>query len=629
MILVPFSVLSKSFPINGTFNAVLRLQGFMDLRHMASFPFMSHAIAHFRSHPEEFATIEELSSDLLFENIREAAMVRIRCALHREEIPIDFHSPEECREEILSYVLCRILIAAAGDTHLIRWYSLAEAVRARRLLEEAPLFWVMEMAADIGFSIQPHDAEHVQIGFVEFIRYSSSLKSFDWKLANQPLHKGMILLKKSKLIRLIQEALKQKFEEEVFQMKVPDTMKQLFPSQMGEITGITSKMKESYDNQLAKVVIPRRFPPCIHNLISMTRSGENVSHSGRFAMTAFLLHIGMTVDEIVDLFRVSPDFREDLARYQVEHISGEVSGTDYDSMACKTMVTYGLCVGKDRLCVKISHPLSYYEARNDDALPGAERRVRRALSASTEIARVLKVPIRTIKDKVNTWFNEVAVIEAPVILEGLIPALQKGPATGKEGDEVIDTGSQGNGLGHTGESLSAPSDAGNGKPISGSISDVPGGGKLASSDAGTGNQISDSISDVPGEGKLTVSDAGTDHPRSGKLGSVRGTSKPYTRFDDCRSDERAVFSVSVARAWLNGMKVIHPGTMETTYLIGTTGLVEDARGRTIRLLPVLDFEHGQMIRDFQKTGKILEFEGQILSVNGRPFMHVINVQVKI
>lgn len=556
-------------------------------------------------------------------------MVRIRCAIHREEIPIDFHSPEECREEILSYVLCRILIAAAGDTHLIRWYSLAEAVRARRLLEEAPLSWVMEMAADIGFTIQPHDAEHVQIGFVEFIRYSSSLKSFDWKLANQPLHKGMILLKKRKLIRLIQEALKQKFEEEVFQMKVPDTMKQLFPSQMGEITGITSKMKESYDNQLAKVVIPRRFPPCIHNLISLTRSGENVSHSGRFAMTAFLLHIGMTVDEIVDLFRVSPDFREDLARYQVEHISGEVSGTDYDSMACKTMVTYGLCVGKDRLCAKISHPLSYYEARNDDALPEAERRVRRALSASTEIARVLKVPIRTIKERVNTWFSEVAVIEGPEILEGLIPANQDGSSMGRVGNGDNEARSQGNGQGDASETMSTASKSGTGNQTSDSSFDVIREGRVAVSDADTGDQTAGVSSPMPGGGKLAVSDAGTDHPGSGKSGSLPGSSKPYTRFDDCRSDERAVFSVSVARAWLNGMKVIHPGTMETTYLIGTTGLVEDARGRTIRLLPVLDFEHGQMIRDFQKTGKILEFEGQILTVNGRPFLHVINVQVNI
>lgn len=34
----------------------------------------------------------------------------------------------------------------------------------------------------------------------------------------------------------------------------------------------------------------------------------NLAHSMRFAMTSFLLNVGMSVDEILNLFNISPDF---------------------------------------------------------------------------------------------------------------------------------------------------------------------------------------------------------------------------------------------------------------------------------------------------------------------------------
>ncbi len=56
---------------------------------------------------------------------------------------------------------------------------------------------------------------------------------------------------------------------------------------------------------------------------------------------------------------MAPDFREDLTRYQVEHITG-AGGTEYTSPSCKTMITYGNCYGKDKFCEFVSHPLTYY-----------------------------------------------------------------------------------------------------------------------------------------------------------------------------------------------------------------------------------------------------------------------------
>ena len=602
----------------------------MDLYRMASFPFLSESIAFMKAHPGDFASITELAEDILYEGVRELAMGRVHAVLRREEIPRDFHSPEECREEVLSYILSRILIGAVGDPHLIRWYSLAESVRAQKLLSDRTVDDALDIAADIGITGEPHDDDHIELGFIPYITYSSSLKSYDWKLANQSLKEGNVILSKDRFIRILLEALKAKFERELSAMTVPEHIRELFKSQLEEISGITTEMKEAYDDHVAKVVIPWRFPPCVHHLLGMTQKGENVSHSGRFAMTSFFLHIGMTVDEIIDLFKVSPDFREDLARYQVEHIHGDISGTDYDSMACKTMVTYALCTGKDRLCEKIVHPLGYYEARNDDCLPQEQRRLRRALSASSEIARTLKVPVRELQKSVMEWFAEKAVIMMPEVGKGLSTTTSP---TQTDGDD---------------------SDGGGEEPIDGKVQETSGAGSVVAPGQPSPPPSlppspplpplppTSSLSSLPTSPPLpplSPTSSPPSPPTSPSLPPLPPTTSPLppspplldlqrpSGLFNGKEADPSLFRLKVIRAWLHGIKVLHPGTMETVYYVGTTGIVDDHTGRAIRLLPILDFEHGQILRDFQKTGRELDVGGQIYTVRGRQFLHVFHVEV--
>ena len=70
----------------------------------------------------------------------------------------------------------------------------------------------------------------------------------------------------------------------------------------------------------------------------------------------------MDVEGIIGLFQVSPDFDEERTRYQVMHIHG-ATGTVYKSPSCASMLTYGNCIGKEKLCERISHPLGYYSKK--------------------------------------------------------------------------------------------------------------------------------------------------------------------------------------------------------------------------------------------------------------------------
>jgi len=68
------------------------------------------------------------------------------------------------------------------------------------------------------------------------------------------------------------------------------------------------------------------------------------------------------VDQVVQMFNVSPDFNEEMTHYQVDHIAGS-TGTSYKPPSCTTMITYGNCYNKDEICRDVGHPLSYYRKK--------------------------------------------------------------------------------------------------------------------------------------------------------------------------------------------------------------------------------------------------------------------------
>ena len=103
----------------------------------------------------------------------------------------------------------------------------------------------------------------------------------------------------------------------------------------------------------------------MYNLLASIQNHENVPHSGRFAIVTFLHHIGLSNEEIYKVFGDVPDFAADVTRYQIEHITGTTSATEYSTPECATMKSYGLCPGGDLLCHQpwMRHPLTYYRRK--------------------------------------------------------------------------------------------------------------------------------------------------------------------------------------------------------------------------------------------------------------------------
>jgi DNA primase large subunit len=108
-------------------------------------------------------------------------------------------------------------------------------------------------------------------------------------------------------------------------------------------------------------VEPNAFPPCIKSLKNAISKGHHLSHIGRFTLTTFFINIGMTAEDVIDLFRSLSDFDERLTRYQVEHIAGgKGSGIKYTPPTCSTLQTHRVCGDRNEGCRRVKHPLAYY-----------------------------------------------------------------------------------------------------------------------------------------------------------------------------------------------------------------------------------------------------------------------------
>ncbi len=128
------------------------------------------------------------------------------------------------------------------------------------------------------------------------------------------------------------------------------------------IVGHTYKFKPA--EEYYGPIVQEAFPPCMRHALEQSYAGERLSHHGRFAMTTFLLHIGKSVEDVIDIFRRAVDFDERIARYQTEHLAGARGGkTKYTMPSCRTLKTEGVCYQPDMVCRQIRHPLSYYKLK--------------------------------------------------------------------------------------------------------------------------------------------------------------------------------------------------------------------------------------------------------------------------
>jgi DNA primase large subunit len=105
------------------------------------------------------------------------------------------------------------------------------------------------------------------------------------------------------------------------------------------------------------------YPPCITSLTERASNGQHLSHVERFTLVTYLIHQGVDLDSIVNLFSKVSDFKEDLTRYQIENLAGQRGGIikPYVTYNCATLKTHNVCpLPNDPYCNLIKNPLAYH-----------------------------------------------------------------------------------------------------------------------------------------------------------------------------------------------------------------------------------------------------------------------------
>ncbi|MEM1506898.1 MAG: DNA primase large subunit PriL [Candidatus Bathyarchaeia archaeon] len=282
------------------------------------------------------------------------------------EVGYDPHAYSE-DVEVLSFPVAIVLVAALANDYVKRRYALAEARRAYEILRTEKEEKIIEIASKFGWRIRALSRQvnftkfDFAIHFIEYLKNAASFHEKEWKLVNRLVYNGEVYLSKQDVARLLQEEIRRYIESKInlsVGLKVPEEILE----RVERLRQLCSeRMKEAPLEPVPSDVVDDAFPPCMRELYGAVKAGRHVSHVGRFALTSFLLNIGMGPDAIIDLFRKLSDFNERIARYQIEHIAGERgSRTKYTPPKCDTLRTHGLCLGADDLCRRVKHPLTYY-----------------------------------------------------------------------------------------------------------------------------------------------------------------------------------------------------------------------------------------------------------------------------
>ncbi len=248
------------------------------------------------------------------------------------------------KRAVLTYITSRMIVSALDDWVRMR-YAVNEANYYRKLMERERDVVLRLISADMGVRLRGWDV-HVSA----FIRASSRIRDDDWRLVNRRVKNGFVKASRRDVVRVLEELLRSRLFE-----KVP-VVKSTIQQAIRDLARKASKEAKKFDFDLGEVDLSC-LPPCMKEILSELKRGMNIPHTARFAITSFLLNIGMDVDGVIALFKSAPDFDEEKTRYQVEHIAGERGkGAEYISPSCDTMRTYNNCVDN----CNVNHPLNYY-----------------------------------------------------------------------------------------------------------------------------------------------------------------------------------------------------------------------------------------------------------------------------
>jgi DNA primase large subunit len=369
--------------------AVRRSSAPLDERSLfAEYPFLAGAESLLGEEP---VSLRGLLTDAAYTRARAIGRARVLAAADDPRATRDVEELSGAAPDVryLSFLFARILLAAAPSPAALRRWAVAESKRTHGRLVAVPVAELVAVARRVGYGMDDVGRDRVALSLVDYLRLAVPIREADFRLARQEVDHGRVIVDRVRAARLLQEAVR-------LRLAVPVPLAE-------DVRGLVREREaELFENVARRMPLPvarpggtptsiqpGRFPPCIRKMQRTLQAGENLSHSGRFALASFLHRVGADFETIVDAYRGAPDFDESVTRYQVEHITHHDGGAGYEPPECDTLRSHGLCAREgdpvaplpadrlsDPLChePRLRHPLQYYRLKGGRVVerPGAD-----------------------------------------------------------------------------------------------------------------------------------------------------------------------------------------------------------------------------------------------------------------
>ncbi len=336
----------------------------------------------------ESLSVRALLEEPAYGRAREIGRARVRAGQDdpRGESGVAELANATPEERYLSFLVARLVLSSAPSAAGLRRWAVSEAKRSHVRLQRASGPELEEVARLLGYVFEARPGG-VRVDLTDYVRLAAPVREAEFRLPAQEVDHGAVVVPPARAARLLQEAVRRELS-----VPVP-----LSPELVGIVRTREAELLEEVARRLPSVVergrpsavtVRRdRFPPCIRRMQRTLERGENLSHSGRFCLAAFLHRVGADEETIVDAFRGAPDFDESVTRYQVEHITHRDDGRGYEPPECDTLRSHGLCArdgdpeglepsdrSRDPLCFEptLKHPLQYYRRKGGVTAGGRE-----------------------------------------------------------------------------------------------------------------------------------------------------------------------------------------------------------------------------------------------------------------
>lgn len=318
---------------------------------LAKYPFLQEAGDYIRRLEFDISELTKPENAKVVQRARN----RVLEAIKRAKVSKEIYDREI---EILSFPLSLVFVKTTNLEHLISRYSFAEAMRVESLLQNEKT-QIIALIFQRTTEIKPEEVHGHRFDFKipveEYLKRATNFHTPEWKLVNRVLDNGYIYVKKWELVRLIREEIKHLIHNRLHTLPLIKLPEQFQPviDELIRSSPVPTDVGEEI------TVTPDKYPPCLVRALDLLQTGQNVPHYGRFLMATFLLAIGKSTNEIIQLYPKVPDFSERITRYQVEHIAGIRGGrVRYKVPSCKTLATHNFCF-RTEACGTIINPLQF------------------------------------------------------------------------------------------------------------------------------------------------------------------------------------------------------------------------------------------------------------------------------